>query len=149
LPHPPAVEQNWKYVYGITGTVSGAMYDSTIEDRGIIHSGEITISSKTLPILQNHTMTYNIISSFFTISSILKCPFLNHMQPLFKITISSVYVLHFCVISFMFSFWRPPSSSSTALVILGGAQCTNFFASQGGIERLPIIGEIISSDALT
>ena len=25
----------------------------------------------------------------------------------------------------MFSFWRPPSSSSTALVILGGVQCTN------------------------
>ncbi len=28
------------------------------------------------------------------------------------------YVLHFCIISFMFLFWRPQSSSSTALVIL-------------------------------
>jgi hypothetical protein len=28
--------------------------------------GEITISSKTLPILQNHTMTYNLILLLFT-----------------------------------------------------------------------------------
>ena len=48
----------------------------------LIYKGEITISSKTLPTMQNHTMTYNIILSLFTISSILKCQFLNHTQPL-------------------------------------------------------------------
>ena len=51
---------------------------------------EITKSSKTLPILQNHAMTYNIILLLFTISSILKCQFLNHTQPLYEITISSI-----------------------------------------------------------
>jgi hypothetical protein len=67
--------------------------------------GEITISSKTLLILKNHTMTYNIILLLFTISSILKCQFLNHTQSLYKITISSIclallrYIIHVLVLA--------------------------------------------------
>ena len=78
-------------------------------------------------------MTYNIILLFFTISSILKCQFLNHTQPLYKFTISSIcfallrYIIHVLVLApaviFIFhSFWCLSSSSSTALVILGGVQ---------------------------
>ena len=58
-----------------------------------------------MPILQNHTMTYNIILSFFTISSIWKCRFLNHTQPLYNITISSIcfallrYIIHVLVLA--------------------------------------------------
>ena len=50
-------------------------------------------------------MTYNIILLLFTISSILKCQFLNHTQPLYKITISSIclallrYIIHVLVLA--------------------------------------------------
>ena len=67
--------------------------------------GEITISSIRLPTFQNHVMTYNIILLFFTISSISKCQFLNHTQPLYKVTISSIclallcYIIHVLVLA--------------------------------------------------
>ncbi len=65
-----------------------------------IKEGEITISSKSLRIFQNHTTTYNIILSFFIISSISKCRLLSYTQRLHDISISSIvlppmhYIIH-------------------------------------------------------
>ena len=86
--------------------------------------GEITKSSISFPFFQNHTMTYNIILSFFTISSILKCHLLNHTQLLYDITISSI-LFAFLLYIILVKFQRLPSLSSTALVVLRGVQRTN------------------------
>ena len=51
-----------------------------------------------MPVFQNQTMTYNIILSFFTKSSILKCLLLNHTHILHIITISSICFPLLCYI---------------------------------------------------
>ena len=61
---------------------------------------------------------------FFTLSSIWKCCFLNHMQHLNDMTISSILfaLLHYII---HVRFQRLPSLSSTALVELHGVHPTN------------------------
>ena len=69
-------------------------------------------------------MPYNIILSFFTISSIWKCRFLNHTKHLHSITTPSILLalLHY---SIHVRFQHLPSLSSTALVVLRGVHRIN------------------------